>query len=283
MSGQVNVRLSPEEDAEFDQWRTELGVERGTLGRDILREALAARREGRASFDRPEPLGPGDLAGMRAMLVEGLMEIKRIATDWAKHLSWVRKQEREGQEALTRARTEYIAGIPERIAGSLNPIREEMDALIERVAACLDGIVGRMDALATRIENHPGLDAIAAGQVEHTAALNANTAAIVQLRKEPRTHTTYDLGLGHWNGKAWSIVLGVLWVLSVALFFGLALILPASVLAVRSANLLLGGGDQAICALVDYRHSTDTCKTRVNGRDVGVSINVPAPKRERRR
>lgn len=223
-----------------------------------------ARREGRASFEWPETLGPGDMIAMKAMMDRGLMEINRIATAWAKHEGEMRRQERDDQNALTQARAEFIAGIPERISTSLNPIREEMDAMIER------------------IDKQPRLDEIDARQTEHTAALKANTAAIEQLAKEPRTQNMYDLGLGHWNGKAWSIVLGVFWTLSVGLFFALALILPSGVLAVRTANLLLGGGDQAICALVDYRHSTDTCKTRVNGRQVGVTLNVPAPKRERR-
>lgn len=265
MAGQVNARLSPERDAEFNRWVAEEGTDRGGLARKIIEEALAARREGRASFDRPQTLSMGDMVAMKGVLERGLMEIDRIATVWAAHEGQMRRQERDDQLALTRARAEFVAGIPERISDSLNPIREEMDAMIER------------------IDRQPRLDAIDAKQVEHTAALKANTAAIDRLATEPRTHTTYDFGFGDLTGKAWLTVLGVLWLLSVGLYFVIALVLPSGALATRSANLLLGGGDQAICKLVDHRFGTSTCKTRVNGGEVGVVLNVPAPKREGRR
>lgn len=265
MPGQVNARLPPERDAEFNRWVAEEGTDRGGLARRIIEEALAARREGRASFDRPQTLSMGDMVAMKGVLDRGLMEIERIATDWAKHRAEMQKREREDQLALTKARAEFVAGIPDRITDSLNPIREEMDAMVER------------------IDKQPRLDAIDAKQVEHTEALKANTAAIERLAKEPRTHTTLDLGFGDMTGKAWSIALGLLWLLSVGSYFVIAKILPRGALAVRSADTLLGGGDQAICALVNFRHGTDTCRTRVNGREVGVVLNVPTPKREGRR
>lgn len=260
MTVQVNVRLPAEIVTDLDRWAADEGVERSVLLRDMITEGLTARREGRAAFDRSKPLSLGDLAAMKSILAEGLMEIHRIATDWAKHLGEMRRQERDDQLKLTQARAEFISGIPDRISASLNPIREEMDVMIER------------------IDRQPRLDAIDAKQQAHTEALMANTAAIERLEREPRTHNTYDLGLGEWNGKAWSLVLGVLWVMSVALFFGLAIILPPGALAVRSANMLLGGGDQAVCRLVDYRHGTDSCETRVNGHKVGVTLDVPTPK-----
>ena len=52
----------------------------------------------------------------------------------------------------------------------------------------------------------------------------------------------------------------------IVLFLGLAMVLPPSWLALRTANQLLGGGDQAICALVDYRTATDGCRMRFEGK-----------------
>ena len=45
-----------------------------------------------------------------------------------------------------------------------------------------------------------------------------------------------------------------------------AMALPPSWIAVRSANYLLGGGDQAVCALVNYRLATNSCWTLFAGR-----------------
>ena len=78
MPDQVNARLTPELNAEFDRWSTELGVERGTLARDIIKEALAARREGRASFERPEAPTPQDQTRFMAMLAEHNVELDRL-------------------------------------------------------------------------------------------------------------------------------------------------------------------------------------------------------------
>ena len=76
----------------------------------------------------------------------------------------MQKQEREGQEAMTRARTQYIAGIPERIAASFNPIKAEMAAmgkLIEEAATPdLDEV---LDRAGSRRGGHlPLADAVAA-------------------------------------------------------------------------------------------------------------------------
>ena len=132
-SSQLNIRLAPDHDAEFDRWASELGVERGKLARDIFTEALAARREGRARFEQPATLGPGDLIAMQATLERGVMEIDRIATTWAKHEADVRRQERDNQAALSHAQNLFIAGVPDRIFNSLNPVREEMLVMAERI------------------------------------------------------------------------------------------------------------------------------------------------------
>ncbi|MDG6745476.1 hypothetical protein QCF01_13865, partial [Staphylococcus aureus] len=61
MGGQVNVRLGDEDDAALTRCAAERGVERATLAKSFVRECLDAWRDGRAVFDRPEQLGPGDV------------------------------------------------------------------------------------------------------------------------------------------------------------------------------------------------------------------------------
>lgn len=171
-SFQVNVRLTPEQGVEFDRWAAELGVERAKLGKDILAEALAARREGRASFERPEALGPGDVVAMKAVLDQGLMEIDRIATAWASHESELQRQERDDQQALEHARIEFIQGIPDRIK--------------DRIKAANEAFAGFLQ----RLEKQPRLEAV-------ETALRDNTAAMTKLLEQPRTLINYSF----WDKK----------------------------------------------------------------------------------
>lgn len=240
MTIQVNARLPDEVVAELDRCASELGLERGALAKRFVTEGLEAWREGRAVFDRPEPLGPGDLAAMRAMLAQGLMEIDRIATAWAAHEGQMRKQERDDQLALTKARAEFVAGIPDRISASLNPIRAEMDAMVER------------------IDNQPRLDAIDGQLKEHTAALKANTAAIERWAKEPRTVFGIVLGdKGVWSTAfvtGWSalmFVLGVMWMVPLADTF------PG--VGVPISQRLLDD-DADFCRLVERRFARTDCQ-----------------------
>ena len=264
-SSQLNIRLAPDHDAEFDRWANELGVERHKLARDIFTEALAARREGRASFERPATLDIGDLIAALPAFNRGLMEIERISVTWAKHEAGMHKLERDDQLALTRARNEFMAGLPERIHASFNPIRKEMTAMAER------------------IERQPRLDAIDEKQRELTEAVRANNLAIERWGKKPAVHNSYILWDREWPGGIIAAALSVAWLVCLASTVALVMILPRSWLAVPSANLLLGGGDQAVCALVDYRMATDTCRTEFGGKAMTVTVKVRPGVAARRR
>ena len=239
-SSQLNIRLAPDHDAEFDRWASELGVERGKLARDIFTEALAARREGRARFEQPATLGPGDLIAMQATLERGVMEIDRIATTWAKHEADVRRQERDNQAALSHAQNLFIAGVPDRIFNSLNPVREEMLALAER------------------IDRQPRLDAIDAGQRAHTAALEANTIAIERLEKQPRRVTGIVLG----DDRFWSTAFIAAWTLMMVglAFFPLTVVeMAVPGIGIPLANRMVSG-DAGFCRLVRDRFESDDCQ-----------------------
>ena len=262
---QLNIRLAPDHDAEFERWKDDLSVERGKLGKDIIIEALAARREGRAMFETPVTLGPGDMIAMQATLERGVMEIDRIATAWAKHEADVRRQERDNQAALSHAQNLFIAGVPDRIFNSLNPVREEMLALAER------------------IDRQPRLDAIDDKQRELVEAVKANNLAIERWGKKPAVHNSYILWNREWPGGIIAAALSVAWLVCIAGTVAFVMILPRSWLAVPSANLLLGGGDQAVCALVDYRMATDTCRTEFGGKAMTVTVKARPGVAARRR
>lgn len=256
MGGQVNVRLVDEDDAALTRCAAERGVERTTLAKSFVRECLDAWRDGRAVFDRPEQLGPGDVIAFGARLDKAVMEIDRIAQAWAAHESDMHKLEREDQLALTRVRAEFIQGMPERITASLNPIRAEMLLLAER------------------IDRQPRLDAIDERQRDHSELLRDNTAAIRSLERQPRTNVSYTIWDKELSGRKVGAALAVIWLLSVSSYFFAAMALPPSWFAVRSANYLLGGGDQAVCALVNYRLATDSCRTQFEGKAGRITVRA---------
>ena len=88
-------------------------------------------------------------------------------------------------------------------------------------------------------------------------------------RLEPQ-HVYFPLGIGshvdHQLARKVGAALSVVWLFCVGSYFFAAMALPLSWVAVRSANFLLGGGDQAVCALVNYRLATDSCRTQFAGR-----------------
>ncbi|WP_033923553.1 hypothetical protein [Sphingomonas sp. 37zxx] len=256
MGGQVNVRLGDEDDSALTRCAAERGVERTTLAKSFVQECLAAWRDGRAVFDRPKQLGPSDMVAFGARLDKAVMEIDRIAETWAAHESKMHKLGREDQLAMTRARTEFIKGLPERITTSLNPIKAEMMLLAER------------------IDKQPRLDAIDERQRQHTDALRDNTAAIRSLEQQPRTKVSYTVWDRELSGRKVGVALLGLWAVSVFSYFFAAMALPPSWIAVRSANYLLGGGDQAVCALVNYRLATDSCRTQFGGRAGKVVVRA---------
>jgi hypothetical protein len=256
MGGQVNVRLGDEDDAALSRCAAERGIERAALAKLFVQECLAAWHEKRTIFDRPKQLGPGDIVAFGTKLDRAVMEIDRVAETWAAHESKMHELERKDQLALTRARTEFIKGMPERITASLNPIKAEMAMFSER------------------IDKQPRLDAIDERQREHTDALKENTAAIRSLEQQPRTKVSYTVWDKDWSGRKVGTALLGLWAVCVSSYFFAAMTLPPSWFAVRSANYLLGGGDQAVCALVNYRLATKNCRTQFEGKAAKVVVRA---------
>ena len=194
---QVNIRLTPEEHARLLKWADEAGLQPGVLARDIVVEGLDAKAEDRPMFSR-EVFGPGDAIALLAKFDKAVMEVERFANTWATHQSDLFSREQEDQRAVHSARAEFLAGFPERISGSLNPIRAEMASM--------------QAAMTAAIAEQPRLDAIDKKQEELGEAVQKNTEAIEELRKDPRK--AFGLILG--DGRIWSTVFVCQWSLLMA-------------------------------------------------------------------
>lgn len=104
--------------------------------------------------------------------------------------------------------------------------------------------------------------------------MRENTAAIRSLERQPRTKVSYSIWDRDLSGRKVGLALLGLWVVSVCIYFFVAMALPLSWVAVRSANFLLGGGDQAVCALVNYRLATDSCRTQFEGKAGKITVRA---------
>jgi|GEM_PF-1996317 len=275
-SPQVNARLSPELNVEFDRWVNELGVTRSKLAWNIVTEALAARREGRATFSRPEQPSPVDLQHLTAGLRNMVTELERVFRQNGKRDAELAKSARTDTIGISEARTEIVAQLTaefHRTYGAnqvgLNTVAAELIAALTASPA-FSGIAPALQ----RIERLPQLDAISQRQLEQGALLKAHTAAIASWVKQPRKQVSYTVWDDSWSGRRVGALLLSLWVTSVVVFFVIAMVLPRSWLAVRSANTLLGGGDQAVCALVDYRMATDRCRVEIDGQAMKVVVKA---------
>ncbi|WP_342659375.1 hypothetical protein NPJ82_17945 (plasmid) [Sphingomonas sp. NY01] len=89
---------------------------------------------------------------------------------------------------------------------------------------------------------------------------------------EPRTQNTIDLGDRSYFNLG--LLAGIFWLISVAVLYAIIMLLPADWIAVRTANHLLGGGQQAVCQLVKFRESTDNCRYQINGRKGVIKVSA---------
>jgi hypothetical protein len=242
---QVNIRVTPEEHARLLTCAGDAGLERGVFARRLVLEGLDRIAGGEPMAERTLP-GPGDLIAMDAMLNKAIMEIERFTNKWAAHEAELLSMERKDLLAMHSARAEFLAGFPERITGSLNPIREEMMAM------------------KAAITDQPRLDAIDKKQAELVEAVRENTEAIQKVRKDPRKVTGLVLG----DDRFWSSATICLWSLFMAgagalFIIGLGKSVPA--FGVPMAHKM-AAGDAEFCRLIRYRFEVDGCQVPANRR-----------------
>jgi len=242
---QVNIRLTPEEHARLLKCASEAGLERAMFARDLVMEGVARKAGGEPTPQRTLPV-LGDLAAMDAMLNKAIMEIERFTTKWAAHEAELLSQERKDRLAMHSARAEFVAGFPERIMGSLNPIKAEMTAMMAAIA------------------DQPRLDAIDSKQAEIVEAVRENTQVIREARKDPRKVTGLVLG----DDRFWSSAFVCLWSLlmlgfGVVFNTGLGMSVPA--IGIPLAHKM-AAGDAEFCRLVRYRFEVDSCQVPADHR-----------------
>ena len=283
-SPQVNARLSPELNVEFDRWVNELGVTRGKLAWNIVTEALAARREGRATFSRPEQPSAVDLQHLTARINTMVTELDRVLRQNGKREAELARSAKADAVGISEARTAIVTQLTTEFRQAYNAGQVGFDTVATALITALTAspAFGALFPVLQRIERDPRVDAIGQRQLEQGALLKAHTAAIASWVKQPRKQVSYTVWEEHWSGRRVGGILLSLWVTSVIVFFVIAMVLPRSWLAVRSANTLLGGGDQAVCALVDYRMATDRCRVEIDGQAMKVVVKAEPRSKARR-
>ena len=257
---QINARIPDEVAAALDRWASQAGIERATLVRDVLIEAVTARGEGRASFERPETVDPADLHHLIADMRGLKIELARVLDQNAKRDAALVKSARADTVGVSEARTAIVS----RLVAELQQVRD----------AVLDATAKLSVEHATALAASPAQAAVVSAVNAQAKVLREYMAKADHWFGQPRTQVRYTVWDRDWSGRRVSAALAGTWSLSVASFFFLAMLLPGSWLAVRSANTLLGGGDQAICALVNYRMATDSCRTLFEGRPGRVVVRA---------
>lgn len=202
MKPQINVDYGEDRLRRLNEAAEAKGMTRPDFMRWLADGSLAALDAGRDPFvSEPTALTARDIAEHRA----AVMEMARIAEEWAKHGAALRKAERDDQLLLSKARAELMSGVPERIKKTLQPFREEMKAL------------------AVSIEEQPRLDTIAhelaamrVAQENYAGALSDHTKEVKKAVSEPRTQ--YALVLG--DNRVWSAAFVAAWSLLMAILGG---------------------------------------------------------------
>lgn len=273
---QINIRLTPEDNAEFDRWAAELNLERGTLGKQVVAEGLVAKRKGRAMFAQPAIPTSVDLQHLTSEVGTLKNELDRVLRQNTK---------RDGR--LVEAAKADAIGVSEARTAIITQLTAEMHRLIDTVLLGLVGLPAEQVAAITaspamaeiaaalkRIEQHPRLDEIRTLQEAHTIAMREHTVIINRLIEQPRTIVRFLVWDRDWSIGKVLAGLAVASLLCLGVYHGLARMLPVSWLATRSAYLQMGRGDQAICALLNYRFSTTDCTTRFDGETMRATVEV---------
>ena len=186
MKYEINVNYGTDRGQHIERIAKAHNMSRTDFLRWAADQIIAADAKGQELFPTDRSgLTPGDAAELRA----AVMEMTRMTTEWARHSSTLRKQEHGDQLMLSKARAEFVEGMPARIATALDPFKTELEQL------------------AASIHTQPRLDAIEreqaalrSSQEGYTAAIGEFTKALKRAVRHPRTQ--YALVLG--DDRVWS-------------------------------------------------------------------------------
>ncbi len=254
---QVTSRVSDALEAALNLWAADEGIQRADLIRQILAEAIEARRERRATFERSDAPGPADLARLVAKLDTQTIEIERMLRQNAKRDAELLKSARKDTLGVSDARAKIVADVTAELRAAFDTLhrgwmqtRAELSALMQTPPQ-LPGIDGKLDR-------------------------------ILEAARAPRTVRTYNIGLGDWSGGMLMCAGLIVLAFGMFAFIALAALLPDRWLELRTANRMLGGGDRAICRLVDYQYETGLNRCRITAQGRTVTVTASAPQTARR-
>jgi len=225
---QVNFEVDKQLEAEINAVIAKSGMKRPEYYRMISREFIKADAEGRPFLSGKEGIDQARFAELfykldplAAELDRSLREVTRLQARLQKSIT---RDEREITQTASAA-AQLIAG---KISAELLPLREELRQLIAMAAA-----------------------------PPWAEKMNTKLDRAIELAKRPRLQRTYQLSGWNLNGWGWTAVGLGSWIASVATFLILAAIIPG--LGGWSANILLGRGPQAICALANHQLGRSDC------------------------
>jgi hypothetical protein len=250
MTVQINARVPDELASALDRVAAKRGTDRAGLLREVLAEVVDADREGRTMFERPEVPGPQDLNRLVTKLEELTTEQDRVLRQNAKRDAELLKKAREDTLGVSEARSAIASDVVGQVRPSLEAVHGEL--------------AKQREDLTRAISSQPQFK-----------ALQATLDRIAAAAEQPKTVNTYTIGPLDWRTR-WYVAAGLAaFVLSLAIFYIVATVLPQTWLAVPTANRLLGGGDQAICALVNYQFDKGNCV--VTKDSAGFRVNRYGP------
>lgn len=241
---QFNIRLDDTRTAALDALAAKRGLERPEFIRLLIDEAIKADAQGRELFDRSRDLDPRLLGEIVQRVNQGMLEFDRKLGDIAKREAEIATIRRDDADRISDARREFVGAMPDRLKQAYAPFRADLEKL--RVA----------------LVEHPRL-----------VSIDQRLERVEKLAAEPRQNIYNQLNGVDLSWPRITAALGAGFLVSIGLFFGLAALFPQR-LALPTANRLLGGGDQAVCALVNYRMGTSNCKTTIDGSEMRVRVNA---------
>jgi hypothetical protein len=246
---QINFEVDPTLEADLNTVIAKSGMKRTEYLRMIAREIVAADADGRPFLSNNEGID-------QARFAELLYKIDPLTTELDRSLREVTRLQSKLQRSMTaddRETAQSASGaatkIATAIAAKLGPLRSQLEQL----------------AAST---NRPSWLAKFDDKLDQSIALS----------KRPRLQRTYQMQGWNLNGWGWTAVGFGGWIVSLATFLLLAMILPSSLLAVPAANTLLGSGSGGVCAIAERRFG-GICEPFMDATGTGVRVTQRKAKR----
>lgn len=246
---QINFEVDPALEAQVNAVIAKAGMRRTEYYRMITREFIAADAEGRSFLSTKNAMD-------QARFAELLYKLDPLTTELDRALREATRLQTKLQKTMTsddRETAQDASDAAQKIASAVTSDLVPLRALLEQLAAS-----------ANRPVWFKGFD--------------QKLDQMIALSKRPRLQRTYQIHGWNLNGWGWAAVGFGGFIAAVATFLLLASILPKSVLAVPTANALLGSGSKGICAIVERRFGGQ-CEPFSDATGTGVRVAPDKAKR----